>query len=385
MFALIWINFKRDQGRKLLTLLSLLIAFVLFGVLMALRQALTFDGTGVAAAHILVTLNSAGRGKTLPVAYAGRISRIPGVIALSYDTGTLASYQRPNDSFLFLATAGREMLEVQPFLSIPPAQQRAWFQDRTGAIVTPKLMQRFGWKLGERVPVLTQLPQKDGNTTWYVTIDGVLTDPTSHAALGFEKMFVHYSYFDQARAMGEGTVGSISERITRADDAGKVGQAIDALFTNSAPQTRTIPVNAVFRNFYGQIGNISLVIAAVATAVFFSLLLIVGAIMLHSVRERFPEFAVLRVLGFRPFIIGGVVLGEALFTCLIGGILGLILASAVVHLFVHSLNQILATMALTRGVWLAAFGLMVLLGMLVSVLPMAQLWRLSVREALGSA
>ncbi|HEX4269702.1 MAG TPA: ABC transporter permease [Steroidobacteraceae bacterium] len=385
MLALIWINFKRDKGRKTLTLLSLLIAFVLFGVLMALRQALTFNGTGVAAARILVTLNRAGHGKSLPVAYAGRIGRIPGVVVVSYDTGTLGAYQEPNNSFLFLATAGREMLEVQPFLRIPAAQQRAWFQDRSGAIVTPKLLQKFGWKLGERVPVMTQLPQKDGDTTWYVTIDGVVDDPTSHAALGFEKMFVHYSYFDQARAMGAGTVGSISERVAHAYDVGKVSEAIDALFINAAPQTHTIPVNAVFRTFYGQIGNISLIIGAVATAVFFSMLLIVGAIMLYSARERFPEFAVLRVLGFRTAVIGGIVLGEALFTCLAGGVLGLMLAWVVVHQFVDSLNQVLSTMALTRGVWLVSLGLMALLGVLVSVLPMMQLRRLSPRDALGGA
>lgn len=385
MLTLIWINFKRDKGRKLLTLLSLLIAFVLFGMLMALRQALTFDGTGVAAEPILVTLNKAGNGKPLPVAYAGRISQLPGLIAVSYDTATLGTYQKPNNAFLLLATAGREMFQVQPFLQIPPSQLRAWLQDGTGAIVTPKLMQKFAWKLGERVPVMTEVPQKDGDTTWYVTLDGVVTDPTSHAALGLEKMFVHYSYFDQARAMGGGTVGSISVRITHADDVGKVSQSIDALFTNAAPQTKTISVNAVFRNFYGQIGDISLVVAGVATAVFFSMLLIVGAIMLYSARERFPEYGVLRVLGFRSATIGGIVLGEALFTCLLGGTLGLVLAWAVVRLFVSSLNRILATMALTGGVWLAAFGLMVLLGVLVSVLPIMQLRRLSVRDALGSA
>jgi putative ABC transport system permease protein len=385
VFALVWANFKRDKGRRLLTLLSLLVAFALFGMLMALRQALTFDGTGVAAARILVTLNRAGHGKRLPVAYAGRISQVPGIIAVSYDTGTLGTYQKPDNAFLFIATAGREMLQVQPFLRISPAQQRAWFQDRTGAIVTPKLMRKFGWRLGERVPVLTRLPQKDGNTTWYVTIDGVVTDPTSHAALGLEKMFIHYSYLDQARAMGEGTVGSISERVANAQDVGKAGQSIDALFANAAPRTRSIPVNTVFRNVYDQIGNISLGVAAVASAVFFSMLLIVGAIMLYSARERFPEFAVLRALGFRTSVIGGIVLGESLFTCLTGGIAGLVLASLAVRLFADSLNQILATMALTRGVWLAAFGLMVLFGMLVSVLPMMQLRRLSVREALGSA
>lgn len=385
MLALIWISFRRNRGRKLLTLLSLSIAFVLFGELMALRHALTFSGVGEAAGDILVTLNKAGIGKTMPVAYAQRIGQVPGVTAVSYDTGTLGTYQRPNNAFLFLATAGRQMFEIQPFLRIPARQRRAWFRDRTGAIVTPKLMRKFGWKLGERVPVMTQMPRKDGETTWYVTIDGVVTDPTSHAALGLEKMFVHYSYLDRARATGEGTVGDISERITSARDSGRVIRAIDGLFTNAAPQTRTIPVNAVFRNVYGQIGNISLLVANVAIATFFSMLLIVGAITLHSMRERFTEFAVLRVLGFRPAAIGGIVFGEALLTCLMGGTSGLIVAWVLVHRFAESLNQILATMVLTPGAWLLGLGLMLLFGVLVSVLPLAQLRRMSVREALGRA
>lgn len=385
MFALIWTNFKRNKGRKVLTLLSLLIAFVLFGVLMALRYSLTFNSAGPAAARILVTLNKAGLGKPLPVAYAGRIAAVPGVTAVSYGSGTLGTYQKPNNAFLFLGVAGREMFQVQPFLQVAPARQQAWFQDRSGALVTPKLMQKFGWKIGERIPVQTPLPQKDGSTTWYVTLDGAVYDPTSHAALGLEKMFVHYSYLDEGRATGAGTVGSISERITDSHDLGKISQSIDQLFANAAPQTHTIPVNAVFHNIYDQLGNISLIVADVTIAVFFSMLLIIGAIMLHSARERLSEFALLRALGFRTLAVGGIVFGEALLTCLIGGILGLTLAWVLVQFFDRSLNQLLATMALPPQVWFTGIGLMVLFALLVSVLPAIQLWRLSVREALGRA
>jgi putative ABC transport system permease protein len=383
VFALIWTNFSRNKGRKVLTLLSLLIAFVLFGVLMAFRHALTFDSAGPAAARILVTLNKAGFGKPMPVAYAGRIAQVPGVSAVDYGTGTLGTWQKPSNAFLFLGTNARQMFEVQPFLQVAPAQKQAWFQDRSGALVTPKLLQKFGWKLGERIPVQTPLPQKDGKTTWYVTIDGVVRDPTSHASLGLQKMLVHYSYLDEGRAVGAGTVQSISERIADAQDLGKVGQAIDQLFANAAPETHTIPVNAVFHSIYSQIGNISLIVTGVAIAMFFSMLLIVGAIMLHSARERLSEFALLRALGFRARAVGGVVFGEALLTCLIGGIPGLILAWVMVHLFDNSLNQILATMALTPPVWLVGIGLMLLFAILVSVLPAIQLWRVSVREAMG--
>lgn len=387
MFALIWSNFTRNKGRKVLTLLSLLIAFMLFGLLMALRHSLTFTNTGLGsdAAHILVTMNKSGMGKPMPVAYAERVAQVPGVTAVSYSIGTTGAYQKPSNFFLFLGVAGREMFKVQPFLRISPAQLHAWFRDRTGAVVTPKLAHKFGWTIGERVPVLTQLPQKDGKTTWYVTIDGVVTDPTSHAALGLQKMFVHYSYLDQARATGEGTVGSISERIANFGEGGQVSQAIDALFANASPETHTFPVNAVLRNIYAQIGSISLVVADVALAVFFSMLLIVGAILLHTARERLSEFALLRTLGFRLVSINGIVFGEALLTCLVGGLLGLILARIFVGLFQRSLNQILSTMTLTPDIWMVGIGLMVLFALMVSVLPAVALWRTTVRDALGRA
>lgn len=385
MFALIWSNFTRNKGRKVLTLLSLLIAFVLFGLLMALRHSLTFSGAGAGAAQILVTMNKSGLGKPMPVAYAQRITQVPGVTAVSYGSGTLGTYQKPSNAFLFLGVAGRQMFKVQPFLRISPTQLQAWFQDRTGALVTPKLAQKFGWTIGERVPVETPLPQKDGNTTWYVTIDGIVTDPTSHAALGLQKMFVHYSYFDQARAAGMGTVGSISERVASVHELGRVGQAIDAMFTNASPETHTFPVNAVFRNIYSQIGNISLIVTDVALAVFFSMLLIVGALLLHSARERLSEFAVLRALGFRAVAVGSIVFGEALLTCLVGGLLGLIVAWILVGVLHSSLNQILSVMVLTPEIWGIGIGLMALFAVLVSVLPSLQLWRISVRDALGRA
>ncbi|MGH8278772.1 MAG: ABC transporter permease [Gammaproteobacteria bacterium] len=385
MFALIWSNFRRNPGRKILTLLSLLIAFVLFGLLMALRHSLTFSGAGAGAAQILVTMNKAGTGMPMPVAYAERIAQIRGVSAVSYGTGTLGTYQKPSNAFLFLGVAGRQMFKVQPFLRISASQQQAWFDDRSGALVTPKLAQKFGWRIGERVPIETPLPQKDGKTTWYVTIDGIVTDPTSHAALGLQKMIVHYSYLDAARAAGAGTVLSFSERVADIHDLDKVGHAIDAMFTNASPETHTFPVNAVFRNIYGQIGNISLIVADVALAVFFSMLLIVGALLLHSARERLSEFAVLRALGFRAVTLNWIVFGEALLTCLIGGLLGLIVAWLVVGSFHSSLNQILSVMILTPEVWALGIGLMVLFAVLVSVLPALQLWRSSVRDALGRA
>lgn len=382
MFALIWTNFKRDKGRKVLTLLSLLVAFLLFGMLMALRHAMTYNGPGPVAARQLVTRSTAGMMAPMPVAYAERIARVPGVDAVSYVSGTVGMYQQPDNVFMFLGVPAPQIFETAPDLKIAQQQRQAWMQDRAGALVSPKLMQLFHWKIGDRIPVQTPIQKLDGSSTWHVTIDGVVTS-SSMNAVGMQQMLVHYDYLDQARASGRGTVFSISELVNDAKDAGPISQSIDQLFINAAPQTQTSPVQAVFRNVFAQVGNISLIITDVALAVFFSMLLIVGAVLLHSARERSSEFAVLRALGFRRLAVTGIVFGEALLVCVIGGISGLILAGVLTHSLGRSLNQILALMTLTPDIWLLAVGLIVLFAALVSVLPVLQLWHLSIRDTLG--
>lgn len=384
MFTLIWMYFKRDKGRKLLTLLSVLIAFLLFGVLMAVRHGLTFSENSEAGARRLLTMNKVVLAAPMPVAYAERIAQVPGVKAVTYFGAMAGAYQNPSNNFLVVSAPAQSLFQVYPEFYVPPAQRQSWLQDRTGALVTPKLMQQFGWKIGESVPILSKLKQKDGSTTWTVTIDGVVTDRSENNA-GTQEMFIHYQYFDETRGVGEGTVNQFVELLDNPDQAGPVSQAIDTLFTNASPQTRTGPEQAVARTMLAQVGNIGAIITDVTIAVFFSMLLIIGAILLHSARERLSEFALLKALGFGSPTVTGVVLGESLLTCLVGGIAGLLFAWLLITALRQTVTQVLPSFEITPLAIAESIALMVLFGVLSGILPIIQLRRLSVRDALGRA
>lgn len=385
MLALIWSNFRRNPGRKVLTLLSLLIAFVLFGLLMAVRNGLTFSDSSQVGTRRLVTTNKVAPFAPMPVAYAERIAQVPGVVAVTYNGFMAGTFQKPGNFFMVLPMPAKGLSQVYPDLSVPPAEHRSWLQDRSGALVTPSLLRQFGWEIGEKIPVQTQTRQKDGSTTWYMTIDGVITNNTSQKNANVQQMFIHYSYYDETRAVGRGTVNGFAELLRDANEAGPVSKAIDDLFTNAAPQTRTILEAAAAQNIFAQAGNIGAIVTDVAIAVFFSMMLIVGAIVLHSARERLSEFALLRALGFNTGTVSGVVLGEALLTCLVGGIAGLVIAYLLTLALGRTVTQVLTGFSLTPAAVAIAVGLMVLFAILSSLLPIAQLRRLSVRDALGRA
>ncbi|HVA55613.1 MAG TPA: ABC transporter permease [Gammaproteobacteria bacterium] len=384
MFSLIWMNFKRNKGRKFLTLLSVVIAFLLFGILMAVRHGLTFSENSEAGARRLLTINKVVPAAPMPVAYADRIAQVPGVKAVTYYGAMIGAFQKLSNEFAVVSAPAQSMFQVFPELYVPTAQRQRWLQDRTGALVTPKLMQQFGWKIGAQVPILTKLKRKDGSTTWTVIIDGVITNRSENNS-GAQEMLIHYQYFDETRAVGEGTVNQFDELLDNPDQAGTVSQAIDTLFTNASPQTRTGPEQAVARSIYAQVGNIGAIITNVAIAVFFSMLLIIGAILLHSARERLSEFALLKSLGFGSRTVTGVVLGESLLTCLVGGITGMVFAWLLVAALRQTVTQVLPSFEITALSIAGSVALMALFGVLASLLPIMQLGRMSVRDALGSA
>jgi putative ABC transport system permease protein len=384
MLSLIWTNFTRKKGRLVLTLLSVLIAFLLFGVLMAVRQGFSAPpARSAVAARRLVTINKVAPNAPMPVAYARRIAHVPGVQAVAYAAVMLGSYQKRSNFVPMVAVPAQTFLQVFPDMSVSSKQYKAWVADRTGVLVTPSLAKRYGWKVGEQVPLKSTVKQKNGDSTWDVTIDGVVSQPKSEGGGTRQNLFMHYKYLDEARAAGQGTAAEFAELIADPDQASAVSQRIDNLFANAAPQTRTASENDLAKSIFASFGNIGAILVDVTAAIFFSMLLIIGAIMVHSARERLSEFAVLRALGFRKRTVTGMVLGESILTCLVGGGLGLILAHFLVAALQGSLSSQLPGIALTSTAILIAIGLMVLLGLLAGALPAVQTWRLSIRDALG--
>ncbi|HET6654850.1 MAG TPA: ABC transporter permease, partial [Gammaproteobacteria bacterium] len=367
MLGLIWTNFTRRKGRLALTLLSVLIAFLLFGMLMAARQVFSPD-LGNAAQSRLMTVNKVSRGAPLPVAYAQRIAQVRGVETVSYATMMLGWYQKRENAFAVLAAPAASIFDAFPEITVPPDQMARWRKDRDGALVTPAVLNTFGLKIGQRVPVMSTMKKNDGSTTWEVVIDGVMKN-SEQPDSKVRQVMVHYDYLNTARATGTDTVALFFELPADPGRATQVATAIDSLFENAAPQTSTSTTQAVVHNAIRQAGNIGGIIVDVAIAVFFSMLLVVGAIMFQSARERRSEFAALRALGFTRGSLLRMVVGESLLTCLIGGLIGTGLAAALLDALQTTLDSVPQSMDLTGIAVAIAVALMIIFGLLAAAAP----------------
>lgn len=382
MLTLVWANLNRSKGRLALTLLSVLIAFLLFGVLMALRHGFSGERPqSQAATRRVTTLNKVAAYAPMPVAYAGRIAAVPGVEAVTYVSAFAGHYRKPDNFVLMLAMPAASLLETYPDLVVQPDELKTWLADRTGVVVSPKLATQYGWHVGDHIPIESAIRKRDGTSTWDVTIDGLIRR-RGNLPFSSQRVFMHYSYFNEARAAGKDTVDTFSTLVASASQTGQVGRAIDALFVNASPQTRTTASNALLKNAYAAAGNVSAILIGAAAAVFFSMLLVIGTIMMHAARERLGEFAVLRAVGFRKRAVVGIVFCESLLISLVGGCLGLVLAWLLVRELQDVLSQYLAGVSLTRSAVAASIGLMLATGALSALAPMIQTWRLSLRDTL---
>jgi len=385
MFTLIWMNFKRNNGRKLLTMLSVVIAFLLFGVLMAVRHGLSGQRPQSQAATLrMTTLNKVAPYSPMPVAYAERIASVPGVKAVTYLSAFAGFYQKQSNFVLMFAVPSASLLKVYPDLSVQPDQLKAWMTDRTGVLVTPALAKQYDWRVGDHVPIGSSIQRKDGSTTWDVTIDGVI-NTRGGAQFSSQKLFMHYQYLDEARVSNQGSVDTFIELVSSPIQTAEVSHAIDSLFINASPQTVTTASNALLQNAYAAAGNVGAILTTVAVLVFLSMLLVVGAIMLHTARERLSEFAVLRAIGFQRSAVTGLVLSESILVCVGGGFIGLLLAYFLIGKLQHLLEQQLAGVVMTGFAIAVSIALMIVLALLAGAIPALQTWRLSVRDALWSA
>jgi len=321
-FYLVWSNLKRKKLRASLTLLSILVAFVLFSLLSALKLALG-GGVTIADANRLVVRHRVSFIQPLPHSYQARIARIPGVSAVSHQSWFGGIYQDPKNQFGTFPVDPELFLAMNPEISLPASEKEAWLKTRTGAVVGRTLADRFKWKVGDRVPLKSPIwPSKSGGA-WEFDIVGIYDAGKKTAdTSGF---FFRYDYFDEARSYGTGLVGWYQVRIDDPKQATEVAGAIDAEFANSPAETKAETEGAMFKGFAQQIGDIATIVTAILGAVFFTILLVTGNTMAQSVRERTQELGLLKAVGFSNELVLGVVLGESLAITLLGGILGLLL------------------------------------------------------------
>jgi putative ABC transport system permease protein len=318
---LVWSNLKRKKLRTSLTLLSIFIAFVLYGLLSTIKESFTI-GIKMAGADRLVVRHKISLIMTLPVTYGARMERIPGVETSVHSTWFNGIYQNePKNFFGTFPTQPEELLKIYPEIVLPEDQKKAWLAKRNGAIVGQSLLERFKWKIGDRVSLMSPIwPNKNGGA-WEFEIVGVYTGSKKHVdTSGF---YFRYDYFDEGRAHGEGLVGWYAVRVKDPAHAADVAKAIDAEFANSPYETKAEPEGAFMQGFAQQMGDISTILIAILSAVFFTILLVAGNTMAQSVRERTQELGVMKAMGFTNERVLALVLAESWFIALLGGLTGL--------------------------------------------------------------
>jgi len=378
-FYLVFSSLKRKKLRTLLTILSIMVAFVLFGYLTAIRQA--FDaGVEVAGADRLIVRHKVSIIQLLPESYEDKIERLEGVDNAAHSTWFGGIYQEPRNFFAQMPMEPEELFDMFPEYIVSDEQKAAWLETRSGALVGRGLAERFDWKVGDRIPInATIWTKKGGGRTWEFDIvaiyDGV------EKGTDTSQFFFRYDFFDETRAGGTGQVGWFSVRVNDPDRAAEVAAAIDAEFANSAFETKTEPEGAFIQGFANQIGNIGFIIMSIMSAVFFTILLVAGNTMAYAVRERTGELAVLKAIGFTDRGVLGLVLGESLALSFVGGAIGLGLAWMLVSMGDPTDGSFPVFYIPFSSIFLG-FGLIALMAFIAGILPALQAQRLQIADAL---
>lgn len=375
---LLWKNLWRKKIRTIFTIGCLFVAFLLFGILMTIRAAFAF-GVDVAGLDRLVLLHKVSLIMPLPITYQARLQTTPGVEVATHNTWFGGVYQEPSNFFAQIAVEPEPFMSIYPEYRLPPEQMTAWLADRQGVIVGVDLARRFGWSVGDRVPIGATIWQpKGGGITWEFNIAGIYDgDP----GVDKSQFFFRYDYLDENRAGGEGLVGWYVVKIADASRAQELAAQFDGMFENSSAETKTTTEKGFIEGFANQVGNIGAIMISILVAVLFSFMIVAANTMAQSVRERTSEVAVLKTLGFTGGTILMLVLGEAVFITVLGGGLGLLAA----WIFVQGGDPTGGMLPLwvlpSRDVGIGV-GLIVAMGLLAGAVPAFQAMQLKITDGL---
>jgi putative ABC transport system permease protein len=372
---LLFANLKRKKLRTLLTIGSFMVAMFLFGLLAAVRAGFR-QGIDVAGADRLVVIGRTGVIQPLPIPYMERIRRIPGVEDVAHSTWFGGIYQDPKNFFPQFVIVPEDWLRMYPEFRVDEAEWGDFLADRQGIVIGRKLAQRFGWKVGDHVPL--KAPGYLGGSGWDFNVRAIYRGSRPQDDEG--QLWLQHKYFyEKAPRYWQGLVGWYIVRVDDPSHALAVTKAIDAEFANSASETRTQTESAFAASFMKQMGNIEFLILAIGSIVFFTLLLVTGNTMAIAVRERTAELAVLKAVGFSDRFALGLVLAESLLIAALGGAIGLWLARGMTQQDITNgiLPLYLPPGAIAAGAFVALFT-----GLLAGLLPAISAMRLQVVDAM---
>ena len=380
---LLWAGLFRKKARTILTLLSVCVAFLLFGLLHAVTVAFE-SGANSADARRLLTTARYSIIELLPLAYLRRIEQVPGVVGVAYAEWFGAKYQNESNAFPVFAVDPGRYLDMYPEFMIPHNQRETFIKTRTGAVAGARLVQRYGWKLGQKVPLSSEIhPKADGSMHWEFDLVGIMDADDPAVRGNTDMVLINGAYFDEARQANKGRTGWYIERIADPAQAKVIAAAIDALFMNSPDETKTQPEKEFALGFAKQIGDIGALVGRILAAVFFTILILTGNTMAQSLRERIPELAILKTIGFSNGQVTGLVLAEAVLLLLLGSGLGILAAVSLLPALNGAMGGRFPPLFVTGSTWLLALGIALALGLAIGLPPALRAWRLKIVEALA--
>lgn len=375
-WRIIWANLTRKKVRLLLTIGSFAVALFLFAFLGVVRDA--FGRTNLASADRLIIINRTSIINPVPLSYRDKILRIPGVKSITHNNWFGGVYQDEKNFFAQFVIDPENQRQVIPELVVPDDQWAAFVKDREGAIVGRRTMERFHWKIGDRIPIKSTI----SNTgTWEFNIDGVYhgTRPGDDET----QFWFQWDYFEERVPQNfKGNVGWYVLKVNNPDEAPRIAKAIDAEFANSPYETKTETESTFAAGWVKQFGNIRFLIVTIGSVVFFTLLLVTGNTMAISVRERTNELAILKAIGFSDGKVLGFVLGEALMIAIFGGVIGLLVALLLVPFLSRALNGLVPVLFLSPAILVFGFVTALVVGFISGFLPGLGAMRLRVVNAL---
>lgn len=373
---LVFANLFRKKVRLLLTIGSIGVALFLFAFLGVVSDAFN-RGKDVAGVDRLIAINRTSIINTIPLSYQDKILRIPGIKAITHDNWFGGVYQDEKNFFPQFVIDPQNQREVYPEFVVPDDQWATFLKDRQGAIVGARTMKRFGWKIGDRIPIKTTLY---GGGSWEFNIDGVYTG--KRPVDDDTQFWFQWDYFEEkVPERVKGQIGWYIMRVDDPNDSARIAKAIDSEFANSPNETKTETESAFQAGWANQMGNIKFLITSIGTVVFFTLLLVTGNTMAISVRERTGELAILKAIGFPDRTILGFVLSESVMIAL-GGCVGLLFAIVAIPILSYATTGLLPPLLLKPRVLVYGFVAAIVVGLVSAILPGLGAMHLRVVDAL---
>ena len=374
---------QRKIWRTGLTIASLTVAFMLFGMLRSVAVAFTGD-VDFSGDDRLIVMSKLSFTDPLPLSYRERIRSIEGVEHIAHREWFGGTYIDRSNFFPKWPVPAEDWFEVYPQFTLTEQEKRDFINTRTGIVVGKSLAEKYNWKVGQKIPIIGDIwVKEDLSNLWVFDLVGIFTESEDSGAYGGEdQAFINHSYFEEARAYGKGTVGNYVVKVKNKEDNERIAKEIDKMFVNSINETKTSTEAAFSKMFAEQVGDIGFIMNSILAATFFTMLLVTGNTMSQAVRERTSEFAVFKTIGYSDKIILSLVLCESVVICTTGMLLGILLSYIVFFGLSSDLSAFVGDITFQYSVILWALVASILMAIMTGLPPAIGAMRLKVVDAL---